>query len=650
MCGIAGFVTLDPRRPVDPAPLHAMLRRLEHRGPDDQGVHVDQGVVLGHRRLSVIDVSGGHQPLYGAVSTTVIIGNGEIYNYRELKRELSARGHRFHSASDTEVAAHAYDAWGLDFLDRLDGMYALALWDGHKRRLVLVRDRLGEKPLFYTIADGLLIFASELTALLAHPTVPIDLDARALSAYLALEYVPAPLSMIRGVGKLEPGTALVVENGVSRTLRYWRPEARPASPPLPYRAAVQRLREHLEEAVNSRLVSDVPLGIFLSGGIDSSTVAALAARSGALKTFSIGFQEQSFDERAFARAVARRIGSTHHERILRAEEMPELVPRLATILDEPLGDASILPTALLSAFAREHVTVVLGGDGGDELFGGYPMYQAQRVALLARVLPCIAYRALRAMTRRIPVSHRNFALGFKAITFLRGAAEPPPWNHALWMCSFSPPEQQALLTLGLWEAAGRGEAAFEVIHRSWAQSAGAPSLARATHLDATTYLPNDILTKVDRASMAVALEVRSPFLTRSVVEFAFSLPDVYRMRGLSGKRILRDAMRDLLPDGVLRRPKKGFGIPVGAWLKGPLQPLVRELLGAESIRRAGLFQPVEVGRLLREHEQGRADHRKPLWTLLVFELWRRHNLARPVPDWTPIAAAGGGRGGVAVSW
>ncbi len=639
MCGIAGYVALDVRRPLDTDAVAGMLRRVAHRGPDDEGTFTDTGIVLGHRRLSVIDVTGGHQPLFGARDTTAIVCNGEVYNYRELRSELEAQGHRFRTASDTEVAAHAYDAWGDAFLDRLDGMFALALWDGKRRRLLLARDRMGEKPLYWTVAGGLLLFASELSALLAHPAVEPEIDARALSAYLGLEYVPAPATMIRGVHKLEPATLLSLENGAVTQRSYWRLDPRVKDAPASYAEGVAELRGRLEKAVRSRLVSDVPLGVFLSGGIDSSTVAALAARAGALETFAIGFDEPSFDESGWAREVARRIGSNHHEHVVRAADMPDLVPRLGALLDEPIGDASILPTTVLSTFARKHVTVALGGDGGDELFAGYYMHQGQRVAGLARALPGVVRRGMAAAAARLPVSHRNFSFGFRLQTYLRGAAHAPPLNHVLWMSSFAGEEQQRLLTADAWQAAGAGSGIFAAAHDAWARSAGAPLLARVTHLDALTYLPNDILTKVDRASMSVALEVRAPFLARDVVEFAFNVPDAWRMRGLTGKRMLRDAVRDLLPPGVLRRAKKGFGMPVAAWINGALAPLVDEVLSVDRLRAAGLFRPAEVRRWITEHRAGRADHRKRIWTLLVFELWRAHHLEARREGATALGAA-----------
>lgn len=625
MCGIAGCAALDPRRSVAADVVAAMLGRLAHRGPDDEGIHCEPGIALGHRRLSVIDLEGGHQPLHGASTSTVIVANGEIYNYRELAAELRAEGHTFATASDTEVAAHAYDRWGLDGLDRLDGMFALALWDGARRRLILARDRMGEKPLYHTVADGLLIFASEMSAILAHPAVERRIDPHAFSAYLTLEYVPAPLSMVAGVSKLEPGHALVLEDGRVTTCEWWRLAPRVETPVPEYPDAVSRLRDVLQRAVRSRLVADVPLGVFLSGGLDSSTIAALAAREGAVETFSIGFAERSFDESSYAREVAAHIGSTHHERIVTSAEMTDLIPDIGTLLDEPIGDASIIPTAVLSRFARERVTVALGGDGGDELFAGYPMHQAHRVATLWRPLPAPVHGLASRVARMLPVTHRNFDLRFRALSFLRGAAAPPPENHALWMASFTPAEKQTLLAPALRETGE--DPALQAFDRAWERSEGAPPLARAAHLDALTYLPNDILTKVDRASMAVALEVRAPFLAREVVDFAFGLPDEYRMRGLTGKRLLRDAVRDLVPASILERPKKGFGMPVAAWLSGPLRDLMRDTLSPDALKGPGLLDPGTVTGMMDEHERGVTDHRKPLWTLLAFELWRRRWIA-----------------------
>lgn len=628
MCGIVGIASLNPRQPVDQAQILPMLHRIAHRGPDDEGMFAAPGICFGHRRLSIIDISGGHQPLFGVDESTVIITNGEIYNYRELRRELTSCGHRFKTVSDAEIAAHAYDEWDLAFLDRLDGMFALALWDGRIRRLVLARDRMGEKPLYWALKDGVLVFASELSALLTHRSLNPTVDPVSLSQYLALEYVPAPRSICTGIQKLEPGTSLVMENGEVRTTQYWCIDPTPINRPIPYREAVLELRTRLAAAVRSRLVSDVPVGIFLSGGIDSSSIAALAAREKTIETFTIAFEEPSFDESRWARAVARRIGSKHREYVVRGEEMSAVVPHLGSLIDEPLGDASILPTLALSRFARGYVTVALGGDGGDELFAGYHMHQGHRLASVARTIPPVAQGLAKSVVRRLPVSHRSFSTGFKIRAFLRGSDQAPPYNHALWNSSFSPAEQRALLKPDVLAAAANGRSVFESIERAWSESKGAPLIARAAHLDARTYLPNDVLTKVDRASMSVALEVRAPFLARDVVEFAFSLPDSYKMRLIKGKRILRDAMRDLVPRSVLCRSKRGFGIPAGAWINGPLSEIVNDTLSPDRIRASGLLEPTEVARLLSEHRAKRADNRKPLWTLLVLELWCGEHVSR----------------------
>jgi len=627
MCGIAGAVALDPRRPVEGDRIRKMLACLRHRGPDDEGSFVGDGVALGHRRLSIIDLEHGHQPLRGASPHTLIVANGEIYNYRELRRELEGLGHTFRTRSDSEVAAFAYDAWGLDFLGRLDGMFALAIWDGARRRLVLARDRMGEKPLFYGSHDGLLLFASELRALVAYPGFPRRLDHEALSQYLCLEYVPAPGSLIEGVRKLEPGTAIVVEDGRIEGFRFWEPTLRREASPrraIPgFPAAARQMRTVLEDAVGSRLVSDVPLGVFLSGGIDSSVVAALAARHGPVDTFSIGFEEPSFDESKHARLVAAAVGSRHHEHVVAASEMPAVVPRLGELLDEPIGDASFVPTTLLCRFARESVKVVLGGDGGDELFGGYPMHRAHRVSPFVDALPSGLHDAARAVAELLPVTHGNFTPRFKLLSFLRGAGSAPPANHVYWMSSFTPAEQRRVLHPDLVSQLRPEHSALVPMETAWARSEGAETLLRAMHLDASTYLPNNILTKVDRASMSVGLEVRAPFLHPAVVDLCFGLPSSYHMTGLRGKRLLREAARGLVPPAILRRPKKGFGMPVAAWLQGSLAPLVGDVLAPDALRQSGLFDPQEVSRLLREHRQARADHRKPLWTLLVFELWRR---------------------------
>ena len=597
-----------------------MLAALQHRGPDDEGVFCNARVVLGHRRLAIVDLAGGRQPVRGARAGTVAVLNGEIYNYAALTQELAGLGHRFRTRSDGEVLAHAYDAWGLDFLDHLDGMFALAVWDDERRRLLLARDRMGEKPLFYASAGGLLLFASELTALMSHPAIPGTIDPEALAAYLLLEYVPAPLSMIRGVSKLSPGEALLLEGGETRRWRYWR--LRSKADPGPGAGRAAELRGLLQDSVRLRQRCDVPLGVFLSGGIDSGAVAALTGRDTPLTAFSAGFEDDEFDERRYARVVASHLGIPLLERVITAQDALSVATRLPHILDEPIGDASIIPTTVLCAFAREHVKVALSGEGGDELFAGYPMHRAHRVAFWARFLPGGIHGLLRTAAALIPPRHGDFDLAFKVRSFLRGARHGPPLNHILWMASFSPEEQARLLQSEVVEASGGGRAALAFVDEAWESLGPSGIVGRAARFDAVTFLPNDILTKVDRASMSVGLEVRSPFLARDLVAFAAKLTDAELMHRLNGKRILKEALRDDLPAEVLRRPKKGFGAPMARWLNGPLRELTDDLLSAQALHRDGLFRPSAVARLLAEHRSGKFDHRKPLWTLLAFRLWQ----------------------------
>ncbi|HWR98207.1 MAG TPA: asparagine synthase (glutamine-hydrolyzing), partial [Candidatus Methanoperedens sp.] len=555
MCGIAGYAPLDAAMPLTAAPLGPMLAALQHRGPDDEGVFCNSRVALGHRRLAIVDLEGGHQPVAGARPGTVAVLNGEIYNYAALAKELAARGHRFRTRSDGEVLAHAYDAWGLDFLDRLDGMFALAVWDDERGRLLLARDRMGEKPLFHAVAGGLLLFASELTSLLAHPAAPTGLDLDAFAAYLLLEYVPAPLSLVPGVAKLPPGGALLLEGGTTKAWRYWR--LRSAHAPRPAAAKPAELRELLVRSVHERQRCEVPLGVFVSGGIDSGAVAALAAPDTLVAAFAAGFEDEEFDERRHARAVATRLGIPLLERIVTGRDALEIATRLPLILDEPIGDASIIPTTALCAFAREHVKVALCGEGGDELFAGYPMHRAHRVARWARLLPGGIHRLLAAAAALLPPRHGDFDPAFKVRSFLRGAGLAPPLNHVLWMSSFSQEEQARLLRPEVFAASGGCRAALALIDEAWEGLGPSGPVGRSARFDAVTFLANSVLTKVDRASMSVGLEVRSPFLARDVVDFALGLADAELMRGLTGKRILRRALRDDLPGPILRRPKKG---------------------------------------------------------------------------------------------
>ena len=622
MCGIVGNVFARRDRTPDPGVLKRMNDRLEHRGPDDQGFLLEGSAGLAMRRLKIIDLATGHQPMTGEHRRVWTVFNGEIYNYRELTAQLTARGHTFRTRSDTEVIVHGYEERGLASLGDLEGMFAIALWDAPVRTLVLARDRLGIKPLYYAVLPEQIVFASELKALVEHPAIDRTLDLTALSRYLAHEYVPAPASIFRAIRKLPAGHWLTYTDGRIKVEPYWNVQFRPDRS-IHVGEAVERLHGALDLAVRQHLVSDVPLGVFLSGGIDSSTVAAFAARhyGGRLKTFSIGFQDPSFNESVHARRVARALGTDHHEEILEPRGALDLVERLPDLLDEPLGDASLIPTFLLSRFTRRSVTVALSGDGGDELFAGYPTYQAHRLARLVELVPrWIRSGLVRRAVDRLPVSLGNLSVDFKLKRFFEGMDYADVERHGVWLGSFTPAEQHELFTPEARERM-EGPPSYAALHEILAHAPSAQGLERMLYLDLKGYLGEGVLMKTDRASMACSLEVRVPLLDRRVVELAASLPMGLKLHGLTTKYVLKRALAGALPRETLARPKKGFGIPLGHWFRGALRPLVREVCGADAIRRGGLFRPETVERLLAEHESGQRDHRKKLYTLLAFQLW-----------------------------
>lgn len=626
MCGITGWANLDARGvPMDGARelLHAMCERMTHRGPDSEGLMTQAGIALGMRRLAIIDLQTGEQPVWNEDRSVAVVLNGEIYNYRELRAELEKRGHRFESASDTEVLPHLYEEHGARMVEHLNGMFAFALWDARRRRLFIARDRFGEKPLYWGVFGGALLFASEPKALLAHPAVHTNLNLNALRHYLSFDYVPAPLSIYEGINKLPAAHTLTLEDGEVKVERYWSLSYKTRVPVPDETEAAEHLKELLGDSVRMRLVSDVPLGVLLSGGVDSSTVAALAvqASSETVKTFSISFAESSFDESAYARAVAKFLGTDHHEERLSVDLAANLVSELGSWMDEPLSDPSLVPTYLLSRFTRKHVTVALGGDGGDELFAGYQMYYGHRIARLYDRVPANLRRSLvEPLVRRLPVKTDNISFDYKARRFIAGARYDDVTRHHIWFGSFMPSEQEQVLTD---EVKRVTNADIYADARKLLDECDADNtIERMQSLDTQLYLAEDILTKVDRASMAVSLEVRAPFLDPRVAEFAASLPVDYKLRGRTTKYILKKAAAPMLPRFVTRRAKKGFGVPVAEWIKGQLRPLARDLLSPERMRRTGLFNPTYVTRLLDEHERGVANHRKLLWTLLMFELWQ----------------------------
>lgn len=626
MCGICGIINLDREHLVNLGDLLNMTRALRHRGPDDEGFYVKGAVGLGHRRLAIIDLDTGRQPIANEDKTIFVVGNGEIYNYRELQHNLLKAGHRFSSASDTEVILHAYEMEGVDFVQKLNGMFALAIWDERQRRLLLARDRAGIKPLYYARAPGVFLFASELKAILQHPAMERRLDLTALHQYLQLEYVPTPKTIFRGISKLPPGHTLILDlpGDLLAIQPYWDLSlARSESP------SEQRLADYLvefqnifQEVIRQELTADVPVGVLLSGGMDSSAVAAAAARLSGKKmqTFTVAFPDFSFDESSYARQVAQFLGTEHFETTLTPMKMLELVPRLADFLDEPLGDSSFIPTFLLSQFTRQQVKVVLGGDGGDELFAGYSTLQAHRLMKYYQMLaPRRLQECLAQLSDYLPVTFNNISLDFKLRRFFLGQPFPPLIRHQRWLGSFTTGQINLLLKP---EMNAGEEATADLIFHHGRQSGVREVLNQVLYNDMKLYLEGDILPKVDRASMANSLEVRVPFLNHQLLDFAGKLPLRFKLCGLTRKYLLRLAFKDVLPPAIMRRAKKGFNMPVARWLTGPLKPLATELFAKERLERGGLFQPQYVRSLWEEHLSRRHDHRKLLWTLLVFELWR----------------------------
>jgi asparagine synthase (glutamine-hydrolysing) len=614
VCGICGIVCANG--PADPERLARMSATLVHRGPDSDGSFADGPVALAARRLAIIDLETGDQPIGNEDGTITVVQNGELYNYRELRVELERQGHRFRTHGDTEVLVHLYEQHGLDFARRLRGMFAVALWDSKASRLVLARDRFGIKPLYYRATGEGLEFASELRAL---PRGEIDLDA--LEAFLAFNSIPAPLTIFRDMRKLPPGHLLVWENGEHRLERFARPAPAPADQLRDDDEAelIEELRARLRDSVRAHLVSDVPVGVLLSGGIDSSALAALAAEESpdALRTFSIGFEERSFDELADARLVAEQYSTQHRELVLRPDAAL-LLPALAEAFDEPFADSSALPTYLVSQLAAQDVKVALSGEGGDELFGGYYTYVADLLAERTGG----AVRLARPLVERLPTSSARASFDYKAKRFVRAAHLPPLERHHGWKEIFSP-EARSELT-------GRRSSfdPVDLLRERFAETEGAELLARLQDVDLGTYLVDDLLVKTDRASMAHSLEARVPFLDTVVTNLALILPTRHRVSGFRKKVLLRKAVAPLLPDRIAGGKKRGFSIPAAAWLRGELEPFARETLSPETLSRQGYFRPEAVTRLIDAHVVGKEDLSRQLWGLLAFTLWHERHVER----------------------
>lgn len=618
MCGICGI--LGER---DEGLIRGMTRRMTHRGPDDEGYYLGDGISLGVRRLSIIDVGGGRQPITNEDGTLVVVFNGEIYNYRDLRPRLEKQGHRFRTDSDTEVLVHLYEEYGEAGVHLLRGMFTFALWDGPRRRLLVARDRLGIKPLYYADVGGKLLFGSEAKALLVHPAVPRDIDPEALNLYLTFQYVPGPRTVWRAIRKLPSGHLLVAEGGRIEVRRYWDVTIGEFERDIDLDDAAEEFHSHFAEAVRLHLVSDVPLGVLLSGGIDSSAVTALvhAAEFRPIQTFTVGFDLPGMhNELTEARMVARHFGTEHHEVIV-SPDAAALLPRLIWHLDEPVADAAALPTYLVCAFAKQHVTVVLTGEGGDELLGGYPRYAWFLVARrLQQLLPrALRERVLLPLGAALPIG----PLYRRRMENLLGEWTDAE-RHVRWIANLGGDAKRELLTPAL-EGVLDQRAAEAMVERylNGGPAGAAEIVHRLMMLDMKTWMVDDVLTKMDKMSMAASVEARVPFLDHQVVEFVTGLPSTVKVRNLGTKRLLKHVMRGQLPEATLRRRKHAFLVPVDAWLQGPLRGLVRDVLLDERVGRRGWFRPTRIRQMVANQEAGRGTSGQAVWNLLCLELWAR---------------------------
>lgn len=620
MCGIVGIVEKN-RSSVDQALVSSMCQAIIHRGPDEDGFYFSEGVGLGMRRLSIIDLKSGQQPIHNQDRTAWIVFNGEIYNYRELREKLEKLGHTFYTNSDTEAIVHAYDQYGSDCPKHLRGMFAFAIWDKRTEELFLARDRVGKKPILYAHVNGKLIFGSEFSALLLHPDIGRDIDHEAIHHYLSFMCVPAPLTAYRAIRKLEPGHSLRWRKGEITLQRYWQPDFSKKLD-IGEEEAGERAIEVLRDSVKVRLMSEVPLGAFLSGGIDSSAVVALMSQESSepVKTFSIGFEEQDFSELHHARRVAEHVGADHHEFIVRPDAL-EILPLLVEHYGEPYADSSAIPTYYVARETRKHVTVALNGDGGDESFAGYERYAAMRLAEKYHRIPAVLRDSfVKQAIGFIPSSATKRSRVRDTQRFLQAASLPKVERYLRWVSVFDTAAKEDLYSDDFRHETQSIRAAD--LLAPWFQRANGAGIVDAALLaDLNTYLPNDLLVKVDIATMAVSLEARSPFLDHHLIEFAASLPEKLKLRGLTTKYLLKRVLKKLLPAENLNRKKMGFGVPIGHWLRGRLQPFLRETLLSELALKRGLFKPEGVQQMVQLHTRGERDYSHQLWTLMMLELW-----------------------------
>ncbi len=621
MCGIVGIVN-NGGREASREVLERMNRAILHRGPDDDGFYLNGAVGLAMRRLSIIDLASGKQPIHNADKSKWIVFNGEIYNYQQLRKDLEARGHKFYTNSDTEAIVHLYDEYGAGCLEHLRGMFAFAVWDERQQELFVVRDRVGKKPLLYSHQpNGDLIFGSEFRALLEHPAISREVDNEAIDAYISFLCVPAPLTAFKQIRKLEPGHWLKWKAGRIETQRYWLPDFSKKIKITEEEAIVETTRI-LRESTKLRMISEVPLGAFLSGGVDSSTIVALMAQESSqpVKTFSIGFEEQDFSELKYAKRVAEHVGAEYNEFIVRPNAL-EVLPTLVEHYGEPYADSSAIPTYYVAKETRKHVTVALNGDGGDESFAGYERYAAMKASAIYQKIPGVLRHSLVDLPLKgIPAIGKRKKQVNRWRQFSKAADLPVQERYLKWVSTFDRAAKRTLYTDRFAVELGYADA-FHTLEKWFLSSKGTGPLDTLLRADQATYLPNDLLVKVDIAAMANSLEGRSPFLDHHLIEFAASLSEELKMKGFEAKSLLKKVAARLVPKEVVYRPKMGFGVPIGHWFRGEMKPFLFEVLLSERSLRRGIIRPEAIKKYVDEHIEMKADHSFRLWTLLMLELW-----------------------------
>lgn len=624
MCGICGILNYEREKKVEESDVRRMCRVIRHRGPDDEGIYVKENVGIGMRRLSIIDLASGHQPISNEDNTVWIVFNGEIYNHQEIRADLQSRGHKFRTNSDTEAIVHAYEEYGEACPEKMNGMFGFAIWDENKQRLFLARDRIGIKPLYYFHDGKRIVFGSELKSIIQIRDIPRRVNKQALDNFLTFEYITAPLSIFESIHKLEPAHSLTCENGNIRKRKYWKLEynIRPRSED----EICEELVSILQDSIKIRLMSEVPLGAFLSGGIDSSSIVGLMANvmDRPVKTFSIGFEDATYNELKYARIIAQQYKTEHHEFTIKPDAVDLTENLVKNFVDEPFGDFSLFPTYLVSKMAREYVTVILSGDGGDELFAGYDPYIANRIGQIYQSIPGIFRKGIiEAILKRMPPTEKKKGVINRAKRFVEGAQLPADLQHTRWMIFLSEHEKAMLYSRDFNNQVSDLDS-YQFVRQFFKNAPSNDPLDQQQFVDINTYLVDDILVKVDRMSMATSLEARVPFLDHRVVEFSTTIPSQLKLAGLSHQKtkyILKKAMHNVLPHEIIYRGKEGFSIPIKNWLKNELKPMMLDVLSPEKIKAEGFFNPGYIERLINEHLQNTENHSHRLWALMMFGIW-----------------------------